>query len=220
MIPKIIWQTHNYKYEDLPDYALKCAKTWQNLNPGWRYNYFDDQQRADFVKQELPDLYDEYLNHEPMYQADLWRYAATYKYGGVYADMDSICYKPLDYMLKGYGGQDVVFTRPYLIDDKINNANFAASKKSESIKKCIEFIRKKKEENPGASLQTWECFNTTMKNKKTNIWFDAEMHSRDFKSLFPEFEVDYYGKKMDYRDYLQDVLKFKGEKYNSSVNEL
>ncbi len=218
MIPKIIWQTHNYQYNELPDHVLKCAKTWQNLNPGWRYNYFNDQQRADFVKQELPDLYEDYLTHEPMYQADLWRYAVVYKYGGVYADMDSICFKPLDYMLKGYGDQDVVFSRPHPVDGKINNANFGAIRRSPSIKKSIDFIRQKKQEKPGEKLYCWECFNYTMSRKKTNIWFDAEMHSEDFKHAFPDFDVNYYGQTMNYKDYLKNILKLKGEKYSSCVN--
>jgi mannosyltransferase OCH1-like enzyme len=224
MIPKIIWQTHNYRYEDLPVHILKCSKTWQNLNPSWRYNYFSHEDRHDFVKSEIPELYDEYLKLAPMYQADLWRYVVIYKYGGVYADMDSICYKPLDYMLSKYSGQDVVCVKPAMQGGKINNANFAASRKSDSIKNVIDLIRRYKEntrfkDEPLRHL-VWEAFNQTMKQKTHEMWFDAEMHSQDFKSSFPEFDVDYCGEIMNYRDYLQNILKLKGEKYNSSVNEL
>jgi mannosyltransferase OCH1-like enzyme len=98
-VPKIIWQTHNYFYEELPEYLKKVTRTWINLNPTWEYKYVNHIDRAEFVKTEDPILYTHYDKLAPIVQADIWRYLVTYKYGGAYADMDSVCKVPLDYML-------------------------------------------------------------------------------------------------------------------------
>lgn len=211
MIPKIIWQTHNYKYEDLPSHLSKCTKTWQNLNPGWRYIYQDDSQREDFIKKEIPQLYEKYLKLEPMYQADLWRYTVVYKYGGVYADMDSVCFKPLDYMLRNYSGEDVICVRPFDKDGGINNAHFAAVKKSENLKKVLEYILDQEDRRFVQGL-VWEAFSSTMKAKSHKMWFTSEIHSSDYKHYFKDYGINYYGQDMQYSEYLRDILKFKESK--------
>ena len=41
---KIIWQTHKWEYEDLPDLYKKTSKTWQIMNPDWEYRYIPNSQ--------------------------------------------------------------------------------------------------------------------------------------------------------------------------------
>ena len=45
MIPKTIFQTHEKKYEDLPDFIKTLSKTWINLNPNYQYVYMDSNER-------------------------------------------------------------------------------------------------------------------------------------------------------------------------------
>lgn len=97
-VPKIIWQTHNYILEDLPENFKKTAATWKTLNPDWEYRYVDHIQREEIIKQN-PIFWKYYHTQNPPCQADMWRYLITYKYGGVYADMDSICTIPIDSVL-------------------------------------------------------------------------------------------------------------------------
>ena len=49
MIPKIIWQTYECPYDELPQYAKDCTKTWIDKNPTWEYRYVDAQEREKFV---------------------------------------------------------------------------------------------------------------------------------------------------------------------------
>lgn len=98
-IPKIIWQTHNYEFEDLPDHFKKTAQTWKNLNPGWDYRYVSHTEREKTIKKNSI-FWKYYHTQRPICQADMWRYLVTYEYGGVWADMDSICVKPIDYLLE------------------------------------------------------------------------------------------------------------------------
>ena len=93
MIPKIIWQTYESEYKDLPPLALECANSWQEKNPDWEYKYVSGKERAEFVLnnfgQEWFDIYNSYKTN--ISKADLWRYMCLYINGGLYADLDILC---------------------------------------------------------------------------------------------------------------------------------
>lgn len=218
MIPKIIWQTHNYLYDELPDHIRRCMKTWTNLNPDWEHRYVDHIEREEFVKSRSKELYDFYLVSGPVTQADIWRLLALYEFGGVYCDMDSVCLKPLDYVLQKYAGQEFVSVKKY-DDGRINNANFAVPAKSSIMLKIIESAIKDPVENPYWHI--WIAFNKHIMNISDNDqFFDAAWHSAVYKDRFLENEmdhIDYYGRRMPYKTYLKDILKLDEEEYLSSI---
>ena len=217
MIPKIIWQTHNYLYEDMPDHIKKCMKTWINLNPGWTHNYVNHIDREAFVKSRSEKLYKLYLISHPVSQSDIWRLLVLYEFGGVYADMDSICVKPLDYMFQQYSGQEFVAGK--VTDSGLFHiGNFAAIEKSSIMLKMIESAT-----NDVINNLYWHtnlAFNKHMCASLTDAdqFFDAESHSKDYKDNFIELEVDYYGEKMSYREYLKNKINLSEEEYLASIN--
>jgi mannosyltransferase OCH1-like enzyme len=93
MIPKIIWQTYESEYKDLPPLALECANSWQEKNPDWEYRYVSGKEREEFVLnnfgQEWLDIYNSYKAN--IVKSDLWRYMCLYINGGLYADLDILC---------------------------------------------------------------------------------------------------------------------------------
>jgi mannosyltransferase OCH1-like enzyme len=97
MIPKIIWQTYESEYKDLPPLALECANSWQEKNPDWEYRYISGKERADFILsnfgEEWFDIYNSYKAN--ISKADLWRYMCLYVNGGLYADLDILCKEPI-----------------------------------------------------------------------------------------------------------------------------
>ena len=95
----------------MPEHLRKIKTTWVNLNPGWEYRYVDQIQRDEKVR-EYPNIYEIYKYLLPSRQSDIWRFIVTYEEGGCYADMDSVCFKPLDYMLKGIQGDPEMITVP------------------------------------------------------------------------------------------------------------
>jgi mannosyltransferase OCH1-like enzyme len=102
MIPKIIWQTYENKYENL-SYNYKMASlTWKNLNPGWEYRYCSSEERELHIKEYSQDLYPYYKKLIPVTQADVWRLCILYLKGGFYTDMDSLCQIPLDHVFDNY----------------------------------------------------------------------------------------------------------------------
>jgi len=98
MIPKIIWQTYESEYKDLPPLALECANSWQEKNPDWEYRYVSGKERAEFVLnnfgQEWFYIYNSYKTN--ISRADLWRYMCLYINGGLYTDLDILCKEPIE----------------------------------------------------------------------------------------------------------------------------
>ena len=210
MISKIIWQTHEYKYEDLPTHMLNISNTWKNLNPGWDYRYEDAEQRLATVKAFDQTLYEYYTHKDTarITQADIWRYIVTYQHGGVYADMDSVCTRPLDDLIENfYSEEDMFCTSIQIMQDEtntlwVNNSNFATTKNSEVMKMILDrisygFMLYKKDTSLPFDIMKygpWISFNEIIfkyqNTKKVNFMFDSAMHNNFYKTNFSDnFEV-------------------------------
>ena len=90
MIPKNIFQTHkSLEYVNGNSKLKKAVKSWKKNN--FSYHFSNDNEMSQFIETNYPDikpLYDKLpLN---VMKADLWRYCVIYKYGGIYADVDTI----------------------------------------------------------------------------------------------------------------------------------
>ena len=94
-IPKLIWQT----VKSTPHHeSLKLLETWDSLNPNYQRICMDDKRCDSFIKDNFSkDFYKMYTSL-PMgvMRADVWRVAVVYIYGGIYADIDCECTKPLE----------------------------------------------------------------------------------------------------------------------------
>jgi mannosyltransferase OCH1-like enzyme len=97
MIPKIIWQTYKDSFDMLPQYMKDAAQTWKDQNPEYEWRYMDDKQAAEFVLTEFGEEWHRIFISAPVgvMRGDIWRYMIIYKYGGVYSDLDTECWKPI-----------------------------------------------------------------------------------------------------------------------------
>jgi len=97
-IPRIIHQT--WKSKDLPEEFQTYQRSWLEHHPDWEYRFYDDNDCLCFVKENYPDLFDIFNNYPKQIQRiDMFRYLVIRTYGGLYADMDMECYKPVDTLL-------------------------------------------------------------------------------------------------------------------------
>jgi mannosyltransferase OCH1-like enzyme len=98
MIPKIIWQTYESEYDDLPELAKDFSKTWIEKNPDWEYRYVSGKEREDFVLKNFGEEWHKiYMSYTTgVLRADLWRYMCLYTNGGLYADLDILCKKSIE----------------------------------------------------------------------------------------------------------------------------
>ena len=215
MIPKIIWQTYDTKYEDLPAFQKNIISTWQALNPGWEYNYADAEQRAKDVKNFDKYLYWLYSNVNKILQANIWRYMIVYQNGGFYADMDSVCITPLDEVInKYYNSEDMICTERGYQCSVVNNSNFAAIKNSKILdlilkdtitesKLIIKSMENYIDENTGKIIYSGYFFSNRVLEKNKSVCYpqDYFIHSKDLKDDFDlMYKIIYNGKEITYKD--------------------
>lgn len=209
MIPKIIFQTHEYDYDDLPKWFKETSMSWQNLNPDWGYVYHNQKQRSDYVRTQSPEMYRIYNEIHKPHQADLWRYLILRNEGGVYADMDSFCSTPLDYILSGLPENiDIVSTKTEK-RNHTNNSNFAAVKNSKILNECIEKIiyanRKERKRNQPDQKIIHDCFSDGVLNNLGIVSQTMQAyHGSTFKTSFDQsiLKVNDYGQELTYPEFL------------------
>jgi hypothetical protein len=148
-IPKVIWQTHEWEYSDLPEIYLENSKKWQQENLDWVYRYHSSKDRRDFLLNnnflQSKTAITRYDNMFKQQQADFWRVAVVYLNGGAYIDMDSIP-KGQNMLDKAVVDADSLGT-PYSIictyDPNhlgvgCNNSHFIGKTKSEFLKNLLD----------------------------------------------------------------------------------
>lgn len=93
-IPAAIFITQPDKHQVPKSVADKIA-SWQVANPGYQIVLHNDADVAELVRRLVPDLFVNWSHLLKIQQADIYRYVVTCFLGGLYADSDTICVKPV-----------------------------------------------------------------------------------------------------------------------------
>ena len=99
-IPALIFQTWKSKTNIPADFAY-WMRSLDQFNPSFSHLLWDDDDNRGFVAAHFPwflPVYNAYPKE--IYRADAVRYFFLYFHGGLYADMDVECLKPLDGLLQ------------------------------------------------------------------------------------------------------------------------
>lgn len=99
-IPKTIYQT--FQTFECGENMHASVKSWIKMNPEYEHYYFDDEKRIEFIEKYFDDrVLNAYLSLiAGAFKADLWRCCVLYINGGIYADADMVCIRPLkEYVL-------------------------------------------------------------------------------------------------------------------------
>lgn len=100
-IPRIIFQTWKTR-GDLPANYTYWSATFRYLNPDYEHLLWDDLDNREFIASDFPwflRYYDGYPRE--IFRADIVRLFFLYRFGGLYADLDTECLRPLDTVLSG-----------------------------------------------------------------------------------------------------------------------
>lgn len=94
MIPDLITQT--WRDRTLPEAARPYAESWRRCNPAMNYRLFDDADCDALMADAFPEHLDLYRRLPfPVMRADVFRYAVVHRDGGIYADIDMECLRPV-----------------------------------------------------------------------------------------------------------------------------
>jgi tetratricopeptide (TPR) repeat protein len=98
-IPKLIFQF--WDTAAIPEDILAYRASWQTQNPDYVVHAFDDAKALKFLQSVFPPAVAQAYAQaqEPAQKADIFRLAALFAYGGVYADADDRCQRPLDQLV-------------------------------------------------------------------------------------------------------------------------
>jgi SAM-dependent methyltransferase len=98
-IPARIFQTWKSKH-DLPENYTIWSQTFSLHNPSFERVLWDDDDNLSFITEKFPWFLETYQSYpREIYRADAIRYFFLYAIGGIYADMDVECLRPLDSLL-------------------------------------------------------------------------------------------------------------------------
>lgn len=127
-IPNIIHQTWKSKTE-LPENFTKWRNSFLELNPSFIHNLYDDDDNRTLIIKHLPELLPLYNSFSrEILRVDFVRAIYLFFYGGIYADMDVQCLKPLDAYLNLRGVYLARMGTDKQFEHSIPNAIMASSK--------------------------------------------------------------------------------------------
>ena len=98
-VPKVIVQY--WDQDRRPDEVVQMMNSWKEENPEYEHKVYSMRSAYEFLKREYNQhVVRAFKNCEgPAMQADFFRLAYLYKFGGFYADADDMCVKGLDEIL-------------------------------------------------------------------------------------------------------------------------
>ena len=134
-IPLIIHQIWWQGRDDISDIHNKYRKSWIDKHTGWKIILWDRVKFETLLKSIKNDFYNHLYLKLPyqIQKIDFAKYIILYYYGGIYTDIDTICERSLDSLLKKYRFSLIVskITVYELINYKlINNGVIISSKKN------------------------------------------------------------------------------------------
>jgi hypothetical protein len=187
-ISKIIWQTHNHNFNNLPEEYKENVFLWKSRNLDWQYVYHNAEERKQFLVNNgfIKNLSgeDRYDHLHGITQSEIWRAAIIWKNGGSYADLDSIPVVPDCLNRAVIEADDLKMDYSIICTNdsqhkKIgsNNSNFIAPKGSNFLKSILDKFLKPL--NLEDSSLTDEQKLSRAKFIINNLTFGAEVILRD-----------------------------------------
>lgn len=108
--PRIIHQTWKDR-ESIPGKFKAWAESWQKHHPNWTYHLWTDAQNRGLIATSYPWFLHTYDNLKVNIQkVDSARLFYLHKYGGIYADLDLECLRPLDPLASKLVNRAAVFS--------------------------------------------------------------------------------------------------------------
>ena len=186
-IPKIIHQTAPADKNKWPEVWFKCQISWKEKFPDFEYKMWTDDDLDSLIKNDFAYFYDIYKNYDVnIKRIDIARYFILYKYGGIYADMDYICFKNFYDLLPK--DKVSISESPWRENEYLQNALMISPKESPFWMKVIEkaTIRFNENYNNGDVLDVTGprlISDTYQENKELVNPLSDKLYNRPFETI-------------------------------------
>jgi hypothetical protein len=119
-IPRIIHQT--WRVPTAHPALNYCMESFQFMNPDWEWRFYTDEDCVRWVSERCPEMLKAYNAYQTgIHRADFFRILVLFFDGGVYADIDVECLRPLDELISRLpAGRTVYLTRDHAIHERIH----------------------------------------------------------------------------------------------------
>lgn len=95
-VPKIVHQSWKTATVERGDFGV-WRRSWTETNPGYEYWFWTDEDNRNLVEAFYPELLETYdVLPWNIVRVDFVRALYMHQYGGVYADLDTFCLRPVD----------------------------------------------------------------------------------------------------------------------------
>ncbi len=185
---KIIWMCWLQGEEQAPLLVKSCISSWRRSNPDWEVRIITHENLNDYVGDIISEHHKLMIGQHYAALSDLLRISLIYKYGGVWADATTYCFKPLnDWIFDAAPNGFFCFDNSH--KDKTASSWFIYAEKFNPLVASWLF----------ASLQYWDAFKIppviyhkkkypeiyTLLEEQGISWFDQ--YSCQKLSIFPYF---------------------------------
>ena len=100
---RIIHQS--WKSKRLPRRFANWSRTWRECfpEPEWQHLLWTDADNERFVADEYAWFLERYKSfRRNIYRVDSVRYLYMHRFGGIYSDLDNVCLRPFEHLLRGH----------------------------------------------------------------------------------------------------------------------
>ena len=101
LIPHTIHQVWSTEY--VPQSMVDWIQSWPRRHPDWRYVFWTREHILTLIRITIPDFKTVYETQKTnLHKSDLTKFLILYKYGGLYADLEMECLRPVDEVIDSH----------------------------------------------------------------------------------------------------------------------
>ena len=94
----------SWKTARLPPRFANWSLTWRACFPDWTHVLWSDEDNERFVREHYAWFLERYRTFKKhIYRVDAVRYLYLHHFGGIYTDLDNLCLRPFEHLLRGRG---------------------------------------------------------------------------------------------------------------------
>ena len=105
--------------KELPKQYQENQKSWITQNPGYDYTLWNATMIEDLIRDKYPEVQELYHGYGHwVRRADVARYLVLHQFGGIYADIDLECVKPLPHLMDKIRNKGILMyeSQPFGVD--------------------------------------------------------------------------------------------------------